>query len=238
MFWLRHCFPSTLSLYYMWHLKITTRGIYIQTRHNADLFNVFHFKAKTRTSKHLVRVMLVADDSALVAHSAQDMQMLVDRFSRAATQFSLKITIKKTECLYQPLKLLNNPPKPKDITINNIPLVQTTDFTYLGSAVSSFSKIDKELRTRIGKASASFGKLRERLWSNRHVSIKVKCQVFRAVVLSNLLYGAETWTNCRAQVKKLHAFMMRQLKGYYGHCVARQDHECRNPETCKPAING
>ena len=164
---------------------------------------------------------MVADDSALVAHSALDMQMLVDRFSRAAAQFSLKINIKKTECLYQPLKLLNNPPKLKDITINKIPLVQTTDFTYLGSAVSSSSKIDKELRTRTGKASASFGKLRERLWNNRHVSIKVKCQVFRAVVLSNFLYGAETWTNYRAQVKKLHAFMMRQLKDTMG--IAWQD---------------
>ena len=111
------------------------------------------------------------------------------------------------------MKLLNNPPKPKNITINNIPHVQTTDFTYLGSTVSSSSKIDKELRTKTGKASASFSKLREGLWNNKHVSIKVKCQVYRAaVVLSSLLNGAETWTNYRAQVKKLHAFLIRQLK--------------------------
>ena len=48
-------------------------------------------KAKSRTTKHLVRELLFADDSALVAHTASDIQLLVDRFSMAASQFSLRI---------------------------------------------------------------------------------------------------------------------------------------------------
>jgi len=40
--------------------------------------------------------MLFADDSALVAHCAVDMQVLVNNFAKAAAQFSLKIKIKKT----------------------------------------------------------------------------------------------------------------------------------------------
>jgi hypothetical protein len=106
--------PTLFSLYLtaMLHtaFKGVHEGIYIQSRHNADLFRVSHFKAKSRTTKHLVREMLFADDSALVAHTASDMQLLVDRFAKAATQFSLKINIKKTECLYQPIKLLSPPP--------------------------------------------------------------------------------------------------------------------------------
>ena len=39
-----------------------------------------------------------------------------------------------------------------------------------------------------------------------------KCKVFRAVVLLTLLYGAEVWTIYRTEVKKLHAYMMRQLR--------------------------
>lgn len=42
--------------------------------------------------------------------------------------------------------------------------------------------------------------------------IRTKCSAYRAVVISTLLYGAETWTIYRSQVKKLHAFMMRQLR--------------------------
>ena len=36
------------------------------------------------------------------------------------------------------------------------------------------------------------------------------------MVLSTLLYGAETWTIYRYQVKKLHAFMMRHLRAIMG----------------------
>ena len=57
--------------------KDVNKGIYIQTRHGADLFNIAHFKARSCTTKHLVREMLFADDSALVAHTASDMQLLV-----------------------------------------------------------------------------------------------------------------------------------------------------------------
>ena len=142
--------PTLFSLYLTAMLEVAFKdvheGIYIQTRLGADLFNVTHFKSKTRTTKHLVREMLFADDSALVAHSAADMQVLVDHFAKAAAQFSLKINIKKTECMYQPIKLIQPPPEPEVIMIDQNPLVLATHFTYLGSTVSSTAKIDKENR--------------------------------------------------------------------------------------------
>ena len=88
-----------------------------------------------------------------------------------------------------PAKLLQS--QSEGITINQEPLVQATNFTYLGSTVSSNAKLEKELQNRLGKASKAFGNLRQRLWNNRHVSIRAKCKVYRAVVLSTLLYGAE-----------------------------------------------
>ena len=74
----------------------------IQSRESADLFNVAHFNAKTKTTRILMRELLFADDSALVAHSAEEMQNIVDAFSNASKKFGLKINIKKTEVLYQP----------------------------------------------------------------------------------------------------------------------------------------
>ena len=141
--------PTLFSLYLGAMLEVAfkdvSEGVYIQTRHGANLFKVSQFKAKTLTTRFLVREMLFADDSALVAHTAEDMQMLVDCFARAASHFSLKINIKKTECLYQPVKLIRPPPVPVDIMINNQALVKCTDFGYLGSTVSSNARIDKEI---------------------------------------------------------------------------------------------
>jgi len=150
--------PTLFSLYLSAMLEVAFKdssdGVSIQTRQNADLVNIAHFKAKTKTSQKIVREMLFADDSALVAHDAQDIQRLVDRFSLAAKQFSLKINIKKAECLYQPVK--------NQHAVYNEALVQTKNFIYRGSTISDDARLDGELIFRMGKASAAYGKLRGR----------------------------------------------------------------------------
>jgi len=46
------------------------------------------------------------------------------------------------------------------------------------------------------------------------MSLQVKCKVYKVIVLSTLLYRAETWTLYRTQVKKLSSYiiMMRNLR--------------------------
>jgi len=113
------------------------------------------FKSKTRTTKHLVREMLFADDSALVADCAADRQVLVNNFAKAAAQFSLKINIKTAECMYQPIKLIHPPPEPEVIMIDQEPVVLASDVIYLENSVFCMAKVDKELRKRLGKAKES-----------------------------------------------------------------------------------
>ena len=64
--------------------------VYIQSRQSAELLNVAHFRMKTTTTWILMRELLFADDSALAAHSAEDMQTIMEAFSDA---------LKKTEVL-------------------------------------------------------------------------------------------------------------------------------------------
>ncbi len=180
-------------------------GVYIQSRQDADLFNATHFKARTKSTLVLIRELLFADDSALLAHSPQEMQRIINAFSDASKKFGLKINIKKTEVLYQPN---SSRTQEVDIMVDGNKLNSIPEFTYLGSTVAK----DAELQRRMAKASASFGRLRQRLWNNHHVSMKVKGKIYRAVVISTLLYGAESWTVYRRHVKKLHAFMMRHLR--------------------------
>ena len=143
------------------------------------------------------------------------MQVLVNRFVQTAKQFSLKINIKKTECLYQPPKFLATS-SPQNIIIDGEPLVRCKTFRYLGSTVAENARLEDEITLRMGKASVVFRNLQSRLWANRHVSIHVKCKVYRATVLAALLYGAETWPIYRVQVKKLQAYVMRQLRSIMG----------------------
>ena len=89
--------------------------------------------------------------------------------------------------------------------------METSRILFWNSPTSSNGCIDDEIQRRVAKASASFGRLRQRLWNNNHVSMRVKGKIYRAIVVSTLLYGAEAWT-VYSDVKKLHAFMMRHLR--------------------------
>ena len=158
-------------------------GIYTQSRQSADIFNVAHFIAKTKTTRILMRELLFADDSALVAHSAEEMQKIVDAFSDASKKFGLKINIKKTEVLYQSNSTRT---REEDIIVDGNWLNSVLELTYIGSTISSDGCIDDEIQRRMAKACASFGRLRQRLWNNHQVSMRVKGKIYRAIVLSTL----------------------------------------------------
>ena len=85
-------------------------------------------------------------------------------------------------------------------------------FTYLGSSLSSSNSLDKEISTRIVKASASYGRLQKRVWCDRGLGLETKCAVYKAVVLSALPYGCESWTLYRRHIKLLDQFHQRYLR--------------------------
>ena len=47
---------------------------------------------------------------------------------------------------------------------------------------------------------------------NNYMSLRTKGKVSRADMPSSLLYGNETWTLYRTQVRKLYSFRMRHLR--------------------------
>ena len=66
--------------------------------------------------------------------------------------------------------------------------------------MSSDGDLSKEVLCRIAKAARIFGCLKEPIFRSKHLSLETKRAVYRAVVLSTLLYGAETWTIKAAHV--------------------------------------
>ena len=77
----------------------------------------------------------------MVAHSAEEMQKIVDAFSDASNKFDLKINITKTEELYQPNSTRT---REEDIMVDGNKPNSVLEFTYLGSTISSNGCIDDE----------------------------------------------------------------------------------------------
>ena len=58
-------------------------GVYLHTRSSGKLFNISRLKAKTKLRKIIVRELLYADDPAIGAGSAKELQTLIYTFSAA-----------------------------------------------------------------------------------------------------------------------------------------------------------
>ena len=212
--------PTLFSIFFslMLHVafKDATDGVDIKSRLDRNLCSTksSHFNAASKVKLFTIRDLLFADDCALSACSHEALQRLCNCFAAAASRFGLTISIKKTEALYQPAP--GNMYVPPAITIDGKLLKAVENFKYLGSIVSNDGSIDAEITARIAKATAAFGRLVKRLWTVRGIRLNTKIAVYKAAVLTSLLYGCETWTLNRRQVKRLEKFHQTTLRRIAG----------------------
>ena len=120
-----------------------------------------------------------ADDIALLSDNHADMQTLTSIVENESAKVGLLINGDKCK-------------------------VMVEDFCYLGSYISSNGSCEKDVKVRIGKAAATFGKLSD-IWSSKFVSHTVKVKLYETLIMSILLYSAELWPITVTAMKKLEA---------------------------------
>ena len=79
------------------------------------------------------------------------------------------------------------------INIDGTTLNAVERFTYLSNVISKDATISKDLDSRLSKTNSSIGRLSKRVWQSHSLCLSTKIQVYRAVIIPTLLYGAETW---------------------------------------------
>ena len=190
-------------------------GIYnIRFRADDSVFNLRRLLARTKTIEELMTGLLFAGDCALLVHTEEALQHIVNRFSDAAKNFALTISLKKIEVLYQP------PPRdayyPPKISFDGSNLNAVEHFTYLGSVISNDATVSKDDDNLLSKVRSSFRRMSKRVWHSRPLRLSTKIQIYRTVVVPTLLYGAETWVLYRKQIKLLERFHQRCLRSIVG----------------------
>ena len=89
-------------------------------------------------------------------------------------------------------------------------------YYHLYTRISDTLSLDVELDKHIGKAATMFSRPTKRGWLNKKLTAYTKIQVYRAYVLSSLLYCSESWTLCARQERKLNTFHMCCLRWIFG----------------------
>ena len=206
--------PTLFGIFFSMVLKHAfgdaNEGIFLRTRSDGRLFSLARLRAKTKVSLAMIRDMLFADDAGIASHTEEELQHLMNRLSAACKKFGLIISLQKTKILSQGSSV------EPTIKIDNYELDVVKDFPYLGSTISESLSLDSEISKRIGKAAGTLSRLTDRVWANDTLRVSTKMSVYRACILSTLLYGSETWSTYARQEEQLQIFHLRSLRFILG----------------------
>lgn len=120
-----------------------------------------------------------ADDLALMAQRARDMEESFRRLVKYAGQVGLQVNMTKT-------KLMRiNTTAPCTLTINGVSINETESFCYLGSILASDGGADLDVKVRIQKARQAFVSMNN-IWNTKQLTRNLKLR-FKTNCISVLL---------------------------------------------------
>ena len=137
--------------------------------------------------------MLYADDAGVVSTSPRGLTRMMGVIVVTCQEFGLTVSEKKTEAMH----LWSHPHTTSNalrIEAAGQRYKQTTEFVYLGGAISESADLDIEIKRRIGAAWASVRKYSSQLYDRRNARLSLKIRLFKAEVMEAMLYGCATWT--------------------------------------------
>lgn len=155
-----------------------------------------------------------ADDMAVLDNSKEGLQETTDLLCMFSAYAGLKVNAGKTKSMAVAKNTSQQPFTEQcslDITVDTLPVEQVSHFQYLGVKIGSDGTIDRELSARIQKASGAFNQLSS-IWKNRNILNNTKIRIYKAAVMTILLYGCEVWNTTKAQMKRFEVFHQRCLR--------------------------
>ena len=206
--------PTLFNIYYSvvvsnWRDRCPAAGVNVRFKHGRKL--VGDRTAKSRLSLVKVTESQFADDTATYAVSRGVFEHSAREFVCSAKDWGMTVSIEKTKGMVIGRKVAERDVEPIQTESGSIEMVDS--FPYLGSIVANDGEVTSELSARIAKAARAFGCLRKPVFQDSNLSLST---VYRAMVLSVLLYGAETWTIKANHVKRLRSFHNRCIRTILG----------------------
>ena len=144
---------------------------------------------------------LFADYAALYSTSQDSFKSTTAGFMNVASEWGLTVSMEKTKGMVAGQIQEEDDMGSVELERGSLDIVN--NFTYLGANISNDGEVTTEIDCRVAKAARAFGCLRKPIFEEKTFSVATKRKVYQAVVVSVVLYGAETWTLKAQHVKRL-----------------------------------
>lgn len=145
----------------------------------------------------IIRDLLFA--SALMAHTLDNLQELMDCYARTAKHFGLTISLTKE--MHQ--NSSNSDSITATIIADSATFPTVHKFTYLGTVLRNTPCADNNVSAQLAKAVVAFGILHKHMWSERGIA---NLDIFCIVVLITCLNGCEPWALYCQNMTRLDQF--------------------------------
>ena len=150
----------------------------------------------------LIQDVRFADDQGMIASTEKGLQKIMDKLNATVGNFGMKVNTKKTKVM----KVSRNVGEEINIMINGSRIEQVKILKYIGSTMTEDGRCETEINVRIALAKEAFSKRGELLTKSFRKEVKKK--MVKTLVWSTLLYGSETWTLRKEDIRRLEAVEM------------------------------
>jgi hypothetical protein len=177
------------------------------------LFNIFlefvmnelqSLQPTLKLDQNLSTDIRYADDTTLISAIFNKLGITTNELEASCQKWGMKVNSAKCN-------VISNDPDNIQIDGENVKKVQ--QFVFLGSVVPGTTS---DVKRRIGLASSAFGRLKEKIWSNRKISIPLKIRLFYSLIVPIAIYASETWTLIVEDERRLNSFEMKCLRSILG----------------------
>lgn len=130
--------------------------------------------------------LIFADDILLVAHSPQEIQDMLTDIHTTSRPVGLNMHLGKT-------KVMVNSHAPKaPVTVDGNNIEEVDSYVYLGRLLTPDGDLTSEIKRRITRGWAAFGKMDD-IMRSKKASRKLKRKILNEYILPAMIYGCETW---------------------------------------------
>ena len=137
-------------------------------------------------SGSIISNLRFADDISMLAESSMSLQDMARNINKQGSGLGLHINAAKTEtqCFSKQNQVIR-------LSIGNVALKQVQSFVYLGGKGTSSNSSSEDIARRIGLVTGVARSLQP-IWKSANIAAGTKLLLYKSLVLSVLLYNAET----------------------------------------------
>ena len=103
-----------------------------------------------------------------------------------------------------------------DVILFGAPLKRVSCFCYLGHLMNSKGTLANEIQARMANMRTMFLRLKESVFCNKHLSVRVKLEAFNAAVVGAGLYASEIWALTKTEAELIDGAQHKLLQCILG----------------------